>query len=91
VVECTALEMRHRCKPIGGSNPSLSAKLTVRICSLASQNFLKNSRIFDFYSALMFMSVRPNSWVNALAAWVKMRVIWDRRTWLILWVGLITT
>jgi hypothetical protein len=27
VVECTALEMRHRCKPIGGSNPSLSATL----------------------------------------------------------------
>ena len=27
VVECTALEMRHRCKPIGGSNPSLSARL----------------------------------------------------------------
>ena len=27
MVECTALEMRHRCKPIGGSNPSLSAKL----------------------------------------------------------------
>ncbi len=26
MVECTALEMRHRCKPIGGSNPSLSAK-----------------------------------------------------------------
>ena len=26
VVECTALEMRHRCKPIGGSNPSLSAR-----------------------------------------------------------------
>lgn len=25
MVECTALEMRHRCKPIGGSNPSLSA------------------------------------------------------------------
>jgi hypothetical protein len=25
VVECTALEMRHRCKPIGGSNSSLSA------------------------------------------------------------------
>jgi hypothetical protein len=25
VVECTALEMRRRCKPIGGSNPSLSA------------------------------------------------------------------
>src|SRR5664279_1693395 len=25
VLECTALEMRHRCKPIGGSNPSLSA------------------------------------------------------------------
>jgi hypothetical protein len=29
VVECTALEMRHRCKPIGGSNPSLSAMLTI--------------------------------------------------------------
>jgi hypothetical protein len=27
VVECTALEMRHRCKPIGGSNPSLSANI----------------------------------------------------------------
>src|SRR4029079_6194678 len=27
VVECPALEMRHRCKPIGGSNPSLSATL----------------------------------------------------------------
>jgi hypothetical protein len=27
VVECTALEMRHRCKPIGGSNPSLSANV----------------------------------------------------------------
>ena len=25
VVECTALEMRHGCKPIGGSNPPLSA------------------------------------------------------------------
>jgi hypothetical protein len=25
VVECAALEMRHKCKPIGGSNPSLSA------------------------------------------------------------------
>jgi hypothetical protein len=30
VVECTALEMRHRCKPIGGSNPSLSA--TTLLC-----------------------------------------------------------
>src|SRR5712671_3532120 len=27
VVDRTALEMRHRCKPIGGSNPSLSATL----------------------------------------------------------------
>jgi hypothetical protein len=26
VVDRTALEMRHRCKPIGGSNPSLSAR-----------------------------------------------------------------
>jgi len=31
---------------------------SVRICSLASQNPLKNRRIFDFYSVLMFMSVR---------------------------------
>ena len=31
VVECTALEMRHRCKPIGGSNPSLSASLVIRL------------------------------------------------------------
>ncbi len=29
MVECTALEMRHRCKPIGGSNPSLSASFFV--------------------------------------------------------------
>lgn len=27
MVECTALEMRHTCKGIGGSNPSLSATL----------------------------------------------------------------
>lgn len=27
VVDCTALEMRHGCKPIGGSNPPLSANL----------------------------------------------------------------
>lgn len=26
-VECTALEMRHACKGIGGSNPPLSATL----------------------------------------------------------------
>lgn len=32
VVECTALEMRHRCKPIGGSNPPLSARLSVSSC-----------------------------------------------------------
>ena len=30
VVECTALEMRHGCKPIGGSNPSLSAKCPIK-------------------------------------------------------------
>src|ERR1700680_3255192 len=35
VVECTALEMRHRCKPIGGSNPSLSAKSTLRPAALS--------------------------------------------------------
>src|SRR5205814_6655185 len=31
VVECTALEMRHRCKPIGGSNPSLSANKSLTL------------------------------------------------------------
>jgi hypothetical protein len=31
VVECTALEMRHRCKPIGGSNPSLSASKSLML------------------------------------------------------------
>ena len=31
MVECTALEMRHRCKPIGGSNPSLSATYMYRL------------------------------------------------------------
>ncbi len=39
VVECTALEMRHRCKPIGGSNPSLSASflpLTIGLTTLAA-------------------------------------------------------
>lgn len=34
VVECTALEMRHRCKPIGGSNPSLSASCLKQTQSL---------------------------------------------------------
>src|ERR1700743_3483904 len=40
VVECTALEMRHRCKPIGGSNPSLSATK-----SLILQEKLKNTKL----------------------------------------------
>src|SRR4051794_19971030 len=34
VVECTALEMRHRCKPIGGSNPSLSANISSSVLFL---------------------------------------------------------
>ena len=37
VVECTALEIQRRCKPIEGSNPSLSAskslKLNKKTCS----------------------------------------------------------
>ena len=32
MVECTALEMRHARKGIGGSNPSLSAKLFHFFC-----------------------------------------------------------
>ena len=31
VVDRTALEMRHRCKPIGGSNPSLSANKSLKL------------------------------------------------------------
>ena len=31
MVECTALEMRHRCKPIGGSNPPLSARRLFKV------------------------------------------------------------
>ena len=38
MVECTALEMRHRCKPIGGSNPSLSAKLAIQDGAQPSQD-----------------------------------------------------
>jgi hypothetical protein len=41
VVDRTALEMRHRCKPIGGSNPSLSAKNT---------DFIGVLRILDWKS-----------------------------------------
>lgn len=38
MVECTALEMRHRCKPIGGSNPSLSAITPATVfCSSAPE------------------------------------------------------
>ena len=42
VVECTALEMRHRCKPIGGSNPSLSARYLfsfIRHCSESARGW----------------------------------------------------
>jgi hypothetical protein len=31
VVECTALEMRHGCKLIGGSNPPLSARWPLKL------------------------------------------------------------
>ncbi len=31
-VECTALEMRHTCKGIVGSNPTLSATFKLRTC-----------------------------------------------------------
>ncbi len=34
MVECTALEMRHTCKGIGGSNPSLSAILSIHCANL---------------------------------------------------------
>jgi hypothetical protein len=42
VVECAALEMRHRCKPIGGSNPSLSATIVAYpydlICEIGTRS-----------------------------------------------------
>src|SRR5258707_15439317 len=41
VVECTALEMRHRCKPIGGSNPSLSASKSLILQQKLSQTELR--------------------------------------------------
>lgn len=34
MVECTALEMRHTCKGIGGSNPSLSAIILAKALEL---------------------------------------------------------
>jgi hypothetical protein len=46
VVECTALEMRHRCKPIGGSNPSLSATTLFSIVR-HHPKFLAKSAIYS--------------------------------------------
>src|ERR1700710_1573569 len=50
VVECTALEMRHRCKPIGGSNPSLSA--TEAMISLEKISYQVFSRDFRGLAAV---------------------------------------
>jgi hypothetical protein len=45
VVDRTALEMRHRCKPIGGSNPSLSAtRLRLRF-GAASRDEAQEKRV----------------------------------------------
>jgi hypothetical protein len=41
VVECAALEMRHGCKPIGGSNPSLSASQLFHPSSSRLKKFQK--------------------------------------------------
>jgi hypothetical protein len=49
VVECTALEMRHRCKPIGGSNPSLSAR--------GSRQAIDETKVFLKWSDLVPKSV----------------------------------
>jgi hypothetical protein len=50
VVDRTALEMRHRCKPIGGSNPSLSAIA-----------FLENQRLklYRQDKVLLLLSAKP--------------------------------
>ena len=45
-VDCTALEMRHGCKPIGGSNPPLSAKSS-RLGELLPEKCLCPSCIRD--------------------------------------------
>ena len=53
MVECTALEMRHRCKPIGGSNPSLSArpsKIAADIPATVHGGRLPNGRKLNFIS-----------------------------------------
>jgi hypothetical protein len=39
VVECTALEIRRRCKPIGGSNPSLSATILLYPSGFTGDNW----------------------------------------------------
>lgn len=44
-VECTALEMRHACKGIGGSNPPLSAKTPIRGHSPKTTHSLKSLMI----------------------------------------------
>jgi hypothetical protein len=60
VVECTALEMRHGCKPIGGSNPPLSAslhgfKLLLLLFSLPSQISPQFTHI-EFCTAMRLMT-----------------------------------
>jgi hypothetical protein len=48
VVECTALEMRHRCKPIGGSNPSLSARSVYQQISVNLRTIKKSLSVIGF-------------------------------------------
>lgn len=50
MVECTALEMRHTRKGIGGSNPSLSASLVTRTL-ISHMNFAKSQRWLKEWSA----------------------------------------
>jgi type VI secretion system (T6SS) phospholipase Tle1-like effector len=60
VVDRTALEMRHRCKPIGGSNPSLSAnkldKPLVRII------FFDRSRVSHTFRTTLFSGFSDLGW-----------------------------
>lgn len=46
VVDCTALEMRHGCKPIGGSNPPLSARLPTEANSAATSGASRTAQFW---------------------------------------------
>jgi hypothetical protein len=68
VVECTALEMRHRCKPIGGSNPSLSAKKSVFLVIGQTLKFFKSTVTLPLTLPRFF-------WVTKVGPLLKIRLL----------------